>query len=165
MIHATLKKEKHIILGDFNFHFDQPSADKVQDLTPPHDFERCVSDSTHKSGYIIDWILFRESDDLVETTTVSHDLTFDHYAVLSDLNVSKPSCPPVGTVRRNSRGIDRAALRPDITRALSDHPDLNVATYYTKLRALLDTYTPATTRKIRPNRPAPWFAPEVASAK
>ena len=140
---CNLKKGKHIILSDFNFHFDQPSADKV-----PYDFEQSVTESTHKSGHILDWILFWKSDDLVKTTTVSHDLTSDHNAVLSDLNVSKLYCPPVTTVHRNIRGIDRVALGSDITRAISLHPDLSVADYNTELQALLDTHAPATTCKI-----------------
>ena len=77
---CNLEERKRIILGDINFHFDEPSADKVKDLLYPYDLEQCVTDSTHKSGHILDWILPRESDDLVETTTVSHDLTSNNYA-------------------------------------------------------------------------------------
>ena len=165
LIPATLKKANTSF--SVNFRFDQPSADKVNDLISPYDFEQSVTESTHnchKLGHILDWILFWKSDDIVETTTVSYDLTSDHYDVLFDLNIPKPY-PPVTTVCGNIHGIDIVAVHSDITHAVLFHPDLSIAAYNTESQAVLDTHASASTRKTQPNRSAPWFTTEVANIK
>jgi exonuclease III len=163
---CNCRRGKYIFLGDFNFHFDSDAhSARVKDLATQYDLTQTVSEATHRSGHIIDWVLHRESDQLVQSTCVSLDLSSDHYTVMCELNVTKPKCAPAATVRRNIRAIDRNKFRSDIKRVLSEHPDLTVSFFNSELRALLDKHAPATKCTLRPSKSEPWFTPEVTSAK
>ena len=64
----------HIILGNFNLHFDQPNSpdvSKILDSISMFDLTQIVDKPTHRCGHILDWILRRRDNEMLQTTRVS----------------------------------------------------------------------------------------------
>ena len=55
-----------------------------------HNLSQLVLEPTHRSGHIIDWLVARESDNLVSSVSVTDQLESDHKAVLACLKLSNP---------------------------------------------------------------------------
>ena len=94
--YANSLKESLLIMGDFNFHFDNPTqlyTAKVLDIISSFGLCQSVSEPTHTRGHIVDWVVCREEDDLLKLTSVDHNLSSDHFCVSRFLNLSKPPIP------------------------------------------------------------------------
>ena len=50
------------------------------------DLIQTVDKPTDRCGYILDWILHRRDDEILQTTLVSYELTSDHFTMVCDLN-------------------------------------------------------------------------------
>ena len=62
-----------LILADFNIHFDRADSSatvRMNDLLRMFDLDKAVREPTHSHGHILDWITHRQSDDLLQSTTV-----------------------------------------------------------------------------------------------
>ena len=60
-----------MVLGDVNFHFNEPTKTyvaKMLSLLENFSFVQSVDQTTHKKGHIIDWIMHRPIDELVQST-------------------------------------------------------------------------------------------------
>ena len=80
-----------LILGDFNFHYDRPDdpyVSKILDLLHVYNLEQSVHVPTHKQGHILDWIVYRPDDNILLSSTVTNKLTFDHLAILFNLDLT-----------------------------------------------------------------------------
>ena len=51
------------------------------------DLMQTVDKPTHRCGHILDWILHRHDDELLQTKHVSHQLTSDHFIIVCDLDL------------------------------------------------------------------------------
>ena len=75
---------------------------------------------THKHGHVLDWVLHREDDDILQSTAIDHSHTSDHNCILIRLNsCSQPRrqlCACVET--RNIASIDLAAFEADLNSGL-----------------------------------------------
>jgi hypothetical protein len=74
--------DKRIFTGDFNLHVEKPDKNDRDflDLIKSHGLVQHVKESTHKKGGILDLILSRPSDRLVENVRVG-DYFSDHKSV------------------------------------------------------------------------------------
>ena len=72
----------------------------------------------------MDWILHRRDDDILQTTHASHELTSDHFTIVSDL---LPKQPP-------------ASLVQDIKQCLNPSMTFTAAQLDSILRSLLDKH-------------------------
>ena len=86
-----------------------------------------VLELTHRSGHIIDWLVARESDNLVPSVSVTDQLESDHKAFLACLNLSKPLrnsrlviSRELKTTNKNKFGSDAAAQRLTFIPSSSD---------------------------------------------
>ena len=99
----------------------------------------------------------RPSDAVHQSSEVTRELESDHFCVLSEFDMDKPSIAPVYRTLRNLRAIDRAAFREDIKAELVCLTDCSADQYNTALRAVLDKHAPASRRKVSSRAPSPWF--------
>ena len=89
--HHTVKSQNILIVGDFNFHYEDPSnvdACRFRDILSNHALCQHVSGSTHMAGHMLDLIITQSVDNIV-SNTVSDFLT-DHAAIHCHLHLPKP---------------------------------------------------------------------------
>jgi len=167
--HHNTHTPEFVLLGDFNIHFDQPhnnDTKQIRDALDCHGFKQLVDQPTRKS-HIIDWIVTRESSDLVYDVQVNDYLRSDHSATLCSLKIAKPAKQKRRVVRRNVKAVDADGFGAEAARLLSDKPpctDQNTH-YDTTLRSMLDRHAPATTKLIVDRPSAPWLTAEIHTAK
>ena len=90
-----------------------------------------VDKPTHRCvRHILDWILHRRDDEILQTTHVSHELTCDHFTIVC--------------------GLDLLVPRQTISMILSAEQLDSI------LRSLLDKHASITTCKISEKKCAPW---------
>ena len=61
-------KGRLLIVGDFRFCFDTPSntyTSRLIGLLDAFSLTQAVIASTHKQGHVLDWVLYREDDDVL----------------------------------------------------------------------------------------------------
>ena len=167
--HYSLCPSKFIILGDINIHFDQPNNQQTklicQSLTN-HNLIQHITQPTHRLGHTLDWIVSRDSDNVIIATDTTSCLISDHSTVLCSLNLSPPLRTKHLVTRRNIKAIDKIHFIQAASNLLSvvPLPDLPLL-FDSTLRDLLDKHAPASTRARPVRPPAPWLTPEIAEAK
>ena len=70
------------------------------DILTQFNLEQCVRDPIYKSGHVVDWVLERKSDPLLNSIRVESVLTSDHMSIVcirdvSNQSVHPPSCSVV----------------------------------------------------------------------
>ena len=81
--HCNTLKGKMLVLGDFNFQYDcDHKMSQVRDIFTQLDLEQCVRDPTHKSCYVLDWVLQRQCDPLLQSVSVESVFTSDHMSIV-----------------------------------------------------------------------------------
>lgn len=83
-----------VILGDFNFRFDDTTNSHVKRLVTlleQYDMRQHVTDRTNSDGHVADLIVTRGSDDLFESISVHDCGISDHHSVNCHLNISRIS--------------------------------------------------------------------------
>ena len=154
---------KSVIVGDLNVHYDVPTdhlTSKVLDILTRFSLVQGIERPTYyRSGHIIDWVVYRDDDQLVDCCTVSHKLSSDHAAVLTTLHVVPPQDPPIYRTVRDINAIDRGAFKADIQTMLQGlGAELSAQHLDDGLRALLDKHAPPMVRRVPTGRSSPWYA-------
>ena len=96
----------------------------------------------HSHGHILDWSIYCQSDDLLQSTIVSHLLTSDRISVICTLHFKVPEDPPVFKSTHNLKAIDHEAFKEEMESFVSQSPPLTQLTEF--LKSLLDKYAPIT---------------------
>ena len=99
-----------------------------------------VDKPTHKCGHILDWILYRRDDEILQTTHVSHELTSDHFTILCDIDLLVPRQPPLFICKRNLRSVDNCSLVQNIKQCLDPSRTFTVEQLHSMLRSLVDKH-------------------------
>ena len=74
---------------------------------------------THKFGHILDIVMFRLTDDIVCSTTVTQLLLSDHYCIICDLSAIKPVNHAELKQSRNLHGINFVTFIADTCQFIS----------------------------------------------
>ena len=150
-------------------HFDcpyEPLTKMTLDILATFNLTQSVLAPTHTKGHIIDWLVHRSDDKLVQSTTVSTTISTDHFCVMASLNVAVPRPRPVVISSRNIRAIDRTVFKDDLRQRLAGLLSPSAADLHSALRDILDAHAPATQRKVSSHKlSAPWFSTEIRAAK
>ena len=102
------------------------------------DLMQTIDKPVHGYGHILDWILHRRDDDILQTTHVSHQLTSDHFTMVCDLDLFVQSPPPTFTCKRKLSSIKHF----DIKQYLDSAVMITAAQLDSVLRSLLDKHAP-----------------------
>ena len=137
-----------LICGDFNIHMDVPSdADtiRLKDLLNSMGLVQHVKRPTHIHGQILDLIITRQADDVVNGEPFPERYFSDHAALICKLSVVKPLQTMKHAEYRKLKSID-------ITKLKEENPpnDFNMLLdcYNTTLRSLLDDHAPVCSRRV-----------------
>ena len=168
--HYNLCNGKLTILGDINFHFDNmksPDTRRMCNAMANFSLSQLVSQTTHIDGHILDWVIVRDSDKLVNSVHVTDRISSDHFPIVFSLDISKPERCKKSVVRRKLSSIDPISFASEASSRLLNRPigvD-SLSHYNDTLKELLDEHAPPS-KRIVPDRPfAPWYGPEILEAK
>ena len=156
-------------MGDFNFHFDNSTqlyTAKVLDIISSFGLCQSVSEPTHTRGHIVDWVVYREEDDLLKLTSVDHNLSSDHFCVSCSLNLSKPPIPRANRQVRRLASLDMAAFKISLQAGMPSEPTADELFHV--LRSTLDKHAPVARRLVSDRPHSPWYnsvGPELLKAK
>ena len=78
-----------MLLEDIDVHFGIPTIPlvlKINSLQNRYSFYQAVTVPTHRLGDALDIVMFRPTDDIVYSTTVSQLISYDHYCGVCDLS-------------------------------------------------------------------------------
>ena len=95
--HSDSLPGKTLIMGDFNFHFENVennNSRKLHDITDMFNLTQSVSEPTHNQGHLLDLVFSKQSDNMLISTKLHHGLTSDHTSILCKLDVSVPVQKP-----------------------------------------------------------------------
>ena len=170
--HHTVKSQNILIVGDFNFHYEDPSnvdACRFRDILSNHALCQHVSGPTHMAGHMLDLIITQSVDNIVSNTVVSDFLT-DHAAIHCHLHLPKPQPLRQKIQYRNYSAIDKEMFQADIEAStLCLDPGTSAASlldqYDDTMSALLDKHAPLQTGTITVRPKVPWFNGDIKMAK
>ena len=169
---GSMDTGKLLILGDFNIHWDDKKCSETKKFTSllkAHNLEQHVSEPTHKLGHLIDFVITRSTDDIIESCEVA-DLLSDHHVIHAMLKCTKPHPPQKVITFRQIGDIAIDEFKEDILQSdiyknkASDVADL-VTQYDTVLRNLLDKHAPEVTKKVADKEKRPWINEKIKNAK
>ncbi len=158
-----------LIMGDFNFHVDSPSASpasKFSDILNQFNLVQHVTQPTHTSGHTLDLVITRLNDSLIHDLIITDPRISDHMAVIVQLHLSKPT-PVKKTINyRNISKIKVDDLIEDLNKSLlvGDPPtdiQLLVNCYDSELTRLLDLHAPMRTKQVTEHAGCKWFTGEL----
>ena len=168
----ALTPGKLLIVGDFNIHVDDTSSQACTSflsLIDSFDLVQHVEQSTHVGGHILDLILSRASDKLLEYCFVS-DLITDHFAVNWCARAHRPLRPVKQLCFRKLKDILPESFCADLEKLpLMDaaEKDMNclLQQYNSGLLEVLDRHAPLLKRSFVVRPPNPWDNDDIRSAR
>ena len=163
-----------IVLGDFNFHVEDPNnSDAQKFLTMIADFGlvQHVNVSTHIKGHTLDLVMSRVTDSYVLDLSVDHILPSDHSLIKFKTDLSRPSVSRLEIKTRNIRSINTNDLIkltqsihvPDNCSDLAI--DLLAEQFHLKLEQVMNEVAPIKTRHICNKPSAPWYDNDLRKEK
>ena len=126
-----------------------------------YNLQQLVDFDTHKSGHIIDFVITRRSDALIQSVSAS-EFVSDHCAVTCIMNLRKPEYTKSLLHYRKVNSIDLNKFADDvITSPLSTAPASTVSAlanqYDSVLSQLINSHAPVKTRYIVDRPAVPWY--------
>ena len=174
-----------VILGDLNFHLDDPNASstkKFNSILNQLNLIQHISQPTHTAGHILDVLITKPDSKLMPESIAVHDPGImnetgivslcHHYAVSCSFSYSKPSPTRKVIQYRNLRDINKEAFEADLAHAqlsscLTKCSDVNemVEIFDKCLLNLIDIHAPVITRNVieRPN--TSWYTSDLLAGK
>ena len=113
---------KLLIVGDFNFHVDNPKdyyAARFLDLLDFFGLSimNTLAGPTHKNNHILDLLITRNDDLLVNNVYVRDPVLSDHFAVHCKLAIAKPRAPMCSVTYRKISSINMDHFRRDLSQS------------------------------------------------
>ena len=164
---------KLLIVGDLNFHLDESKdceATKFSHLLDSFNLKQHVTTPTHNRGHILDVIITRSDDDLVDNVMVRDPTLSDHLAVHCNLKLKKPRAERKEIKYRKLNSIDMKSLHNHLKEYTQSQDTVNdlsslVENYESELTRIMDIHAPVKTRKITLRPSAPWYDDKIDEEK
>ena len=165
-----------IIVGDFNLHMDCSEAATIKKFTSLlHSGNLCqhVHTSTHKEGHILDLVISRSTENVVNDIIISEPCVSDHLLVscIVTNSLQTGTKHPSITFRRTS-DINQDDFRQDlrdssVCKSTQFSFSLsNLLEIYNLTESLLDKHAPVAEKILKPRKKSePWFGPDIVNAK
>ena len=94
LLDMYLIDQHHLVfLGDFNLHFDsdvEPYVLQMKTCLHNRNLKQLVNKPTQKHNHILDWVIVREDDELIQNIDVVDKCLSDHYVITFNINMAKP---------------------------------------------------------------------------
>ncbi|XP_072043250.1 uncharacterized protein [Amphiura filiformis] len=172
---VSLLTGKLIMLGNFNFHINEPHRSEVvrfQAIVSSFGLNQHVTQATHISGNTLDLLRTPEKEDLVRLCDAGTAYGSDHYMVRFILQQNKPPPLRVTSTLRDFRKVDPMALKTDLNCELNNSVKPKASNVNDLLDHLekaatrvLDKHAPATTRSRRVCSRPPWYNDNLREEK
>jgi exonuclease III len=170
-----IDNSKLLFAGDFNVHMDttdDKEAAVFSSTLDSYGLQQHVLSATHRRGHILDLVITRVDDNIVETVHVDDGMFLsDHFCINSTLKIRKPALPKKEIKTRKLHKIDTDIFSQEIDESPLGKPeDFDslaelVASYNSILAELLDRYAPQKSRTVTLHPDSPWYNAEIADAK
>ena len=159
------------ILGDFNLHLDvsDSNTQRFNEILKCFNLKQHVNFSTHVHGHWLDLLITKSSCDHVKSVFPA-DCISDHFAVVSEINISAPVSPRKTITFRKTTKICMTSFRADILdSSLIKNPKNELHDlcdqYTSVLTSLLDKHAPLQTKKVVEKAPTPWMTSKLLYCK
>ena len=173
LLETVIAKPGHLlILGDFNFHYDNllsPDRGKLSDLLESMNLVQHVTSPTHEKGHILDLIITRASDNFVQDLLLKNDLMSDHSVLNFCIRIT---CPPSGRSKIMRRSMVQLDIKEFSDRLAPLNQSLNeinvdnlVKLYYSKAIEALDLLVPEKQKVVSDKPKAPWVTQELRNER
>ena len=148
---------------------DKYNTIRLLELLDSFSLIQYVDSPTHVSGSMLDLVIGRDSDNIVNSVNVE-DFLSDHAAVHCSLNLQKQKHSKREITYRKLKCIDHVKFALDISESdLLQNPKTNledlVNQYNTELSRILDKHAPVCKRTITIRPSKPWYNNEISEAK
>lgn len=168
-----VQKQKLLIVGDFNFHMnktDDPSAIKFRELLKEFCLEQHVTEPTSKTHNMLDLVITRENNEILNTSPKVKNFISDHAAILCHLKFQKLKTQHKEFSYRATKDIDIPSFKKDIVNSdLVSNPETDldklVKQYNSVLAEILDKHAPLKICKGKIRDPMPWYNKSVKFEK
>ena len=165
-------KENLCILGDFNFHVNNDqnnSAAAFLQVIESFGLTQHVNTATHKKGNILDLVLTRSNDNLVDRLEILDMQMSDHFWIHCHVNLDKQRCIRKNITVRKIKAINVTSLSTELSDSFNkselENVDTAVDTYNTILSEAIDKHAPKKSKSVMFHTNAPYYNDEIKAAK
>ena len=170
---VAISSGKLLILGDFNFHVDDPSnahAARFLNILDSYNLEQHVKTKTHTHGHTLDLVITRSGEIEVRDLELDDTVPSDHSAVVFTLPYSAPGYKKHTLSFRQWKKINTESIKDSIRDSdLLNVKCDNVADYITNyndtLRKIVDEHAPLVTRQVVIRPDTSWYTREIGNEK
>ncbi len=164
---------KLLLLGDFNFHVDNPTKTDVNGFLQAisaASLVQHVTGPTHSHGHTLDLVFTRDFEFIIKKCSVRDMLMSDHSVVSLELTIAANQHERITRTSRNYRAIDRDRFTDSLqqsTQLFSQHGDAESGFewYNGTLRGLLDSFAPVIVKTCAARPRMPWYSKEIHLAR
>ena len=158
---------KTILTGDFNIPITSTSHNSrhLYDILESHNLSQKVTTPTHTANNILDLVISNKSSDII-SNTVTHNLITDHYIVLFNIHVPKPTRLSKTIKIRNIAKIDISKFMEDFINNIyicGNNKTLSHFDYI--LSSTLDVHAPIKQKSIIVRDNSKWFNNNLVTEK
>jgi exonuclease III len=156
LLDSLVSKERLLILGDINFHFDKLQDNDTKRLIETLNGRglcQLITRPTHRLGHILDWVITRApSESLVKSVSVEDLQISDHFVLSLSTDLSRPKRPRKTIKCRNIKAINSEHFTQDLlqSKLILDPPagvDELAELYNQTLVELLDKHAPVKSKR------------------
>lgn len=129
-----------------------------------------VKQSSYSENHILDLLITRSDERVIENVSVCDPAISDHAAVFCDLLINKPPFERRVLSCRKLKSVDLNSFCNDVSNSsLLRNPSTDLSSlvdqYETVLTSILDQHAPCKDRLITVRPSAPWFNEEIRAAR
>ena len=162
---VMLQNNRCLFVGDFNIHVNDMmdhDAASFNDLLNSFALCQVVTQSTHKSGNILDLLIHRENSDFDIQDIHSDFCISDHTFVMANISTLCPVPIHKQIQTRKLRSVDYDNFEDDILTAAeeiikNDNLEDLIDNYDNKLANILEKHAPVVTKTVMVRGEVPWF--------
>ena len=169
----TSNRGQFIILGDFNLHFDSTSDQYVQTIKTTLEAEcrnliQIINTPTHRHNHILDWLIVRDDDHLVQNISVLDKAFSVHNVISFIIDTTKPKPRKKVITLRNLKSLNHEVFSSSVKNGLcgaEGNCNTLAELYNTVLHHHLDQQAPLRVHTIPCRQSAPRLSMEFKRLK
>ena len=163
---------KLLLMGDINIHMETHSSVdtiKFNEILYSLNLKQHVMDRTHIKGHMLDVVITREDESIVDHLVVIGSGLSDHYPIMFNTPWHKPKAQKKLLQYRMTKDIDIVSLRENIKASelcISTPEDVEtiVDMYNKTLVSVMNRHAPLITKEVKMRPNTEWFSDEIRAA-